>query len=779
MNTLAKSFWYTAICCFFLTNCLYAQLARQWVSRTTGEDKKGDNVAVAVIADDSGYVYATGWMENKKSGLDFATARYNSDGVQLWLKFYDASSHSDFATAMARDTGGNIYVAGQSQGGATGYDFATIKYDTNGNQVWASRYNGPGNGNDGAVAVAVDDSLNVYVSGWSYGGTTGIDYAVVKYNSSGTQQWVSRHNGPANGTDSLTAMVLDGSSALFVTGVSQDTVNGFATLRYNPGNGDSLWAARYSSSTGPSVPRAMLFRAGTQLYVTGSSVTDSSGSDFMTIRYDAGDGSVDWERRFDGPDHNDDDAYALSVQGGNRLYVTGKSVTNGAFTDVLTLRMNQANGSVNWEAFHNGSANDDDLGVAVTGGNNPLVLASSIGTGTGHDMKLIRYNGSGDEDWSIRYNGPTNDEDVPRAYFENDGGLYVAGLSKKIKGKGTDFVVIKHVDPSNLKYRTITQTDITVKGVRLSASSSVPNYGNIRDEAYDMAFPRIKKGHAGYPGGLVLGQVRKDSSDVFAWLRFTKGKNIIKFLPQTGPSGYFTTYAGKPFTGEKKNPKISRLNSKILGDLVALKINIGASDAEVTPPMFGDVTYDDGDTSNPYNGMTIREIAALTDNYLTYGSRYEPIDWVRLDTVIEKINSAFTGELVWLSKVPFVTTGVLGIDSVEFLDAATAPLLEPLNYLRDAYEPVPVAFELRQNYPNPFNPTTTIEFGLKKDAIVTLTVYDMLGREIGRLLDSEPVDEGVESVEFDGSHLSTGIYFYILSVENEGVRQTRRMILVK
>jgi len=779
MRTFVKTLVCTAICCVFIPETLHAQIARQWVSRTTGNNTRGDNVAVAVTADQSGSVYAAGWMANKPGGLDFATAKYDEDGVQLWLKFYDNSSLSDLATAFARDTGGNLYVTGRSQGTSSGYDFATVKYDSNGNQIWVSRYNGPGNGDDGAVGVAVDDSLNVYVSGWSDGGATGLDYALVKYNSTGAQQWVQRYNGPANGTDSLTAMVFDGSSALFVTGVSQDTVNGYLTLRYDAGTGDSLWGSRYASSTGPSVPRAMLFRAGTQLYVTGSSATDSSDNDFLTIRYDASDGSVDWLKRFDGPGHNDDDAYALSAQGGNRLYVTGKSVTSGAFADVLTIRYNQANGAVNWESYHNGPANDDDAGVALTGGNNPLVLASSIGVGTGHDIKIIRYNGSGDEDWNIRYNGPTNQEDVPYGLFDGNNALYVAGSSTKIKGKGTDFVVIKHVDPADLKYRTITQSDITGKSVRLKSPTSVPNFANIRDEAFDIAFPKIRKGFAGYPGGMVLGQVRKDSSSVFAWLRFAKGKNLIKFLPQTGPSGTYTTYAGKPFTGEKKNPTVGRINSKILGELAALKINIGASDAEVTPPMLGDVTYDDGDTANPYNGMTLREIAALADNYLTYGSRYDPIDWVQLDTVIEKVNSAFSGTLTWISKVPFATTGVLSIDSVTFLNAATAPILEPLNRLREILEPVPSAFELHQNYPNPFNPSTTIEFTLQREAVVSLTVYDMLGREVGRLLDSEPLDEGIETVEFDGSHLSTGVYYYVLALESEGLRKTGRMLLVR
>lgn len=768
------------LACVVWSTMADAQLARQWVSRTGGTDKAGDNAAVAVIADDSAYVYAAGWMDNKPSGLDYATAKYDADGIRLWVAHYDNGAGDDRAAAIALDTAGNVYVTGKSPGAGSGYDFATVKYDNDGAQLWAVRYNGPGNGDDGAVALAIDDSMNVYVSGWSFGGSTGIDYAVVKYDAAGALRWVRRYDGPASGLDSLTAMALDGFTALYVTGTSRDSVNDYQTIRYAAGTGDSVWGARYHSTTGSSIPRAIAVRAASELYVTGSSATDSSGSDVLTLRYDAADGTVDWESRYDGPAHADDDGHAIALQAGTRVFVAGKSVNPGSFTDVLTIRYNQSNGAENWVAVHNGAANDDDAGIAVVGGNNSTVLASSIGAGTGHDVKLVRMNNSGSESWNIRYNGPANAEDIPYDLFEDAGAYYAAASSTKPKGKGSDFTVIKHVDPDELKYRTIRQSDITGKGVSLKSEVSVPNFANLRDAAFLAAYPKVKKGFAGAPGGLVLGQSRPDSATAFGWIRITTGPNVAKFLPQAGPGGYFETFGGKPFLGEKKNPKVDKYNNKIVGELIALRINIGASDAEVTPPMFGDLTYDDGDTSNPYNGMTLREIAAVADNYLTYGGRYAPIDWARLDTVLTKVNGAFYGPLTYISKVPFITTGVLPIDSVGFLEPAAAPILEPLNRPGDAAPSAqPVSFELRQNYPNPFNPMTTIGFAVPAEAVVTLTVYDMLGREVARLLDAEPVDEGISEVEFDGAAMSSGVYYYVLSVADRGIRETRRMLLVK
>lgn len=87
-------------------------------------------------------------------------------------------------------------------------------------QKWAVHYNGPGNGVDEACAIAVDGSGNVFVTGSSQGSGTGCDYATVCYDSDGEQIWVARYNGPDNGYDSPSAIAVDGSGNVYVTGRS-------------------------------------------------------------------------------------------------------------------------------------------------------------------------------------------------------------------------------------------------------------------------------------------------------------------------------------------------------------------------------------------------------------------------------------------------------------------------------------------------------------------------------------------------------------------------------
>ncbi|MCX6164823.1 MAG: T9SS type A sorting domain-containing protein, partial [Ignavibacteriae bacterium] len=106
---------------------------------------------------------------------------------------------------------------------------------------------------------------------------------------------------------------------------------------------------------------------------------------------------------------------------------------------------------------------------------------------------------------------------------------------------------------------------------------------------------------------------------------------------------------------------------------------------------------------------------------------------------------------------------------------------------------IPAHFFLSQNYPNPFNPITKIKFniaprlsspspsntfglGSSGDPLVTLKVYDILGKEVAILV-NEKLKPGEYEVSFDGGSLSSGIYFYTLSTDN--FKETKKMLLIK
>jgi ligand-binding sensor domain-containing protein len=120
------------------------------------------------------------------------------------------------------------------------------------------------------------------------------------------------------------------------------------------------------------------------------------------------------------------------------------------------------------------------------------------------------------------------------------------------------------------------------------------------------------------------------------------------------------------------------------------------------------------------------------------------------------------------------------------------PLSQVVTGIDDEINVQPKDFSLEQNYPNPFNPSTTIRYTIssviasatKQSVLVTLKVYDVLGNEVATLVNEEK-PAGNYKVDFNASQLSSGIYFYQLSVggpetsSGQGIIQTKKMILVK
>ena len=97
---------------------------------------------------------------------------------------------------------------------------------------------------------------------------------------------------------------------------------------------------------------------------------------------------------------------------------------------------------------------------------------------------------------------------------------------------------------------------------------------------------------------------------------------------------------------------------------------------------------------------------------------------------------------------------------------------------------VPSAFKLEQNFPNPFNPTTTMRFGIPEKGNVKLSVLNILGEEIRVLLNGEK-DAGYHSIDFNGSDLTSGVYFYRIQVVDPSSSSgqvfidTKKMLLLK
>jgi hypothetical protein len=422
-----------------------------WVRRY--KEGNHDDIASAITVDGFGGVYVTGWSTGSGTSLDYATVKYDSSGNEVWVQRYDGTgdwSSADLAYDIAVDSLGNAYVTGVSDGSGTYHDYVTIKYDPEGNIApgWPQRYNGPANGWDAAYAIAVDRLGNVYVAGESDGSGTGYDYATIKYDSTGDTAWVRRYNGPpGNSDDEAYALAVDGSGNVYVTGYSYGSGTGvdYATIKYDS-YGDTAWVRRYNGpGNSGDYGLAIAVDGSGNVYITGYSYGSGTGSDYATIKYDSN-GDTAWVRRYNELGNGYDEARAIAVDSAGNVYVTGLSVGNGTGEDYVTIKY-YPNGDTAWVRRYNGPGNSADYGSDITldGFGNVYVTGVTGWSLTSGDYTTVKYDTNGNEHWVKIYDGPGAQRDEPTAMtIDKSCNVYVTGSSYDSLTK-FDYVTIKYV----------------------------------------------------------------------------------------------------------------------------------------------------------------------------------------------------------------------------------------------------------------------------------------------------------------------------------------------
>jgi len=405
------------------------------------------NFAFRVALDDSGNVYVTGSSFAPNGLPDFATVKYSSSGEMLWVRTYNGPGDSwDSAYDLALDASGNVYVTGVSYG-PDFFDYLTIKYSPSGTEEWVARYNHQGGSDDWATALAVDGSGNVYVTGRSSGPGTFYDYATVKYGPSGTEEWVARYNGPGNTKDQAWDVAVDGLGNVYVTGDSGEgspNLSDYVTIKYNP-SGVQQWEARYSNLY--DYATAIAVDPLGRIVVTGYSYAAGADYDYVTIGYSAN-GLQRWLDRYHGG-AGEDIPHSMVVDAAGNVYVTGESLAPVTGLDYATIKYNRK-GQRLWVARYDSPApaNAPDRGnaVAVDASGNVYVTGESDDLGTETDYATVKYNKSGVEQWVARYNDTANAFDQATGVaVDMAGNVHVSGSSAYVGGAGRIWTTIKYI----------------------------------------------------------------------------------------------------------------------------------------------------------------------------------------------------------------------------------------------------------------------------------------------------------------------------------------------
>jgi len=277
-------------------------------------EKNAEDRAFNIAVDNSGNVYVVGGSFNGV-GWDEVLIKYDNFGHKIWEVTYNkGGGNSESRVQMMLDISGNVIISSTKSN-----DFATVKCNANGKIIWSAIYNGWAKQLDIGYDMTIDDRGNIYVVGESAGTDTNRDYATVKYDSAGDEQWVSVYDKEFS-SDIACVVAVDKKRNVYVSGTTGWNT-GWATIKYDH-SGEQLWLATFEDQGKHMFPVGISVDAYGNAYVTGWVGGGGINTDIITIKYDTN-GKMVWKKVFD--EGGDEYAYDIAMDTLGNLYITGSS----------------------------------------------------------------------------------------------------------------------------------------------------------------------------------------------------------------------------------------------------------------------------------------------------------------------------------------------------------------------------------------------------------------------------------------------------------------------
>ena len=265
---------------------------QQWANIYDGAGAAND-YGVDIVNDGAGNTYVVGTsdtMYNSSPNNDIVLLKFNNAGTMQWRAVYGSPTYSyDIARRMCLDRAGNILICGYGGLVNQGNNYYTLKYNPAGSCLWYQFYNYSTNTYEQPWDIITDSLNNVIVTGQGVTSTSSPtnDYVTVKYNSGGVFQWAMRYDGPGANNDYAYGVALDDSMNIYVTGTSKGLSGSLydaATVKYDPA-GNQVYVLRYDNAAAHKDDAGndiAIFNG--DIYVTGRS-SNLTNDDYVTLRY--------------------------------------------------------------------------------------------------------------------------------------------------------------------------------------------------------------------------------------------------------------------------------------------------------------------------------------------------------------------------------------------------------------------------------------------------------------------------------------------------------------
>jgi uncharacterized delta-60 repeat protein len=659
-----------------------------------------------------------------------------AQATQEWVAVLEGSYH---AISIVTDEDRCVYVVGYTLGSPeSGVDIALVKYNSAGLQLWVTYYDGTGHGTDQPEAIALDSQGNIFVAGYTDpdpGSSDGYDFVTIKYSPAGEILWVRTLNGPGNYRDFARDIAVDANGNVYVTGDNYvaPLTHDFTTVGYNA-DGDLLWQVLYN---GPGdvndYIRALTIDSSGYVYVTGRTQSAMYNTDAITIKYSPA-GITEWTCLTSGPS---EDALDIEVDVNRNVYITGWISSPPGGWNFLTVKYS-AEGVQQWAVTYDGPLHFNDVGQKLALGADSVVYVlgscyQSYSLEPASRITTLKYNSSGELQWTASTGGTylygTN---VPAGInVDAAGEVYIGGTVINSSGNWQDF--------RTLKYSTAGQQLWAIE---------YNSGGDVYDQMNDLCLDN-------------RGNVYAVGSSFFLgpYPEFT----TIKYSQINTPPSPVT------LTITPSNPPIQILPSGGSFNFDATLTNITPTPQSVQIWIM--VQLPDGHWYGPVLGpMNVTLAANVSLSRLRTQS--VPANAPAGNYAYEGCIGVFPGTVWDASSFPFSKSDTTScesgfgewVNSGQDFSETEKPNLTHNSALITSLNP------------NPFNPSTALSFQLQTASHVSLKVYDTAGRPVATLVDGYRV-AGIYEVTFDGSNLASGVYLYTLTTG--GNTLTGKMVLMK